>query len=368
MTLSFVLSAAARGASAANYVAADGLLRSGARVSGVSARDTVSGERFDIQADSVLNAAGPWASTFLQRAGAGGGTAAPRLSRAMNLVVKRVPVEQGCGGLAAGRFLFLAPWRQVTLVGTSHDAHDGNADSLAVSSADIEKFLGDAREAFPGAQLTPDDVRLVHRGLLPMVSGSGDHVNLLRESLVVDHALAGAPGLVSMFGVRYTTARATAEDAIDAVFRQRGGRAPASATAHTPVNGGAIDNKDRLLLEATSRADTSLSKDALRRLALTYGTGYDAVVRLANERPALTEPLGRDCPVTGAEILYAVRAESAVRLSDALIRRTEAGSAGHPGSDAVNRAARVMADALGWDEAHTTREIDDVDGFYRIGT
>ena len=73
----------------------------------------------------------------------------------------------------------------MSILGTSHDAHEGGPDALTVTSADLEAFLADGRRAFPGAALERASVRLVHRGLLPMVSGQGAHVKLLRESAVV---------------------------------------------------------------------------------------------------------------------------------------------------------------------------------------
>ena len=73
---------------------------------------------------------------------------------------------------SSGRFLFLVPWRDVSIVGTSHDAHDGDADAASRSrTAHVEALLADARDAFPRADLTAADVRLVHRGLLPMLDG-----------------------------------------------------------------------------------------------------------------------------------------------------------------------------------------------------
>lgn len=369
MTLSFVLSASNAGAAAANYVEATSLLRRGADVIGARVRDVVADEAFDIRASAVLNATGPWAAAFLQGLASPGTAPALRLSRAMNLVVRRIPVQQGCGGRAGGRFLFVAPWRDVTLVGTSHDVHEGDADALSVSRWDLEAFLADAREAFPHANLAAGDVRLIHRGLLPMVSGRDHHVKLLRESTVVNHARDQAPGLISMFGVRYTTARATAERAIDTVFHQRGSHAPPRCrTAETPVTGGAISSKERFLRAVTSRDVENVSRDMLRRLALAYGTEYDTVLQPLRQHPDLAYRLGRLCEVSGLEILHAARHESAVRLSDALIRRTEAGSAGHPGSDAIRRAAAIMARELGWNEARAEHEIAEVEGFYRLPT
>jgi glycerol-3-phosphate dehydrogenase len=367
MTLAFVLSAAERGAAAANYVEATGLLRDGARVAGVTVRDGLTSDTFDLRGSVVLNATGPWAAQFLGDLGAQRTAPALLLSRAMNLVTRQVSVAQGCGGRAGGRYLFLVPWRDVTLVGTSHDVHQGGPDALAVTRWDLEAFLADVREAFPHAHLTAADVRLVHRGLLPMVSGQDHDVRLLRESAVVDHSRDGIDGLVSMFGVRYTTARHTAARAVDAVFRRRGvTQPPPCRTDQTPVIGGAIGNKESFLRAVLLRNIEGVSADMLRRLAITYGTFYDAVLHLLRDDPALALPLGRECPVSGAEVLYAVRHESAMRLSDALIRRTEAGSAGHPGTDAIERAGAIMSGELGWDEWRMRHEIAEVEAFYRL--
>ncbi len=367
MTFSFVLSAAERGAAAANYVKATGILRDDARVTGVRVEDRLTSASFDIRAHTVINAAGPWAASFLQTLDRQATAPASRLSRAMNLVTRRVEVSQGCGGLTHGRFLFLIPWRDVSLLGTSHDRHDGGPDCLDVTPRDVESFLANAREAFPRANLAFGDVRLVHRGLLPTVSETDSRVTLLRESVVVDHRQDGTAGLISMFGVRYTTARHTAARAVDAVYRDRGDRTPPpDRTAETPVVGGAIANRESFLAAALLRDVDVISPDTVRRLALTYGTTYDAVSQLARDQPDLAQPLGRHCAVTGAEIVHAAYTESAVKLSDALIRRTEAGSAGHPGADAIEHAAALMARPLGWGEGRVKTEIAETEAFYRL--
>ena len=367
MTLSFILSAAEAGAAVANYTRATGFFRDGDRIAGVHVEDRLTATTFDVKGQTVLNAAGPWAASLLQTLGGNLHAPAPKLSRAMNLVVRGVPNENACGGLARGRYLFLVPWRDASIIGTSHDAHDGSADALNVTRWDLEAFLADAREAFPHAALSASDVRLIHRGLLPMTSGTDSHVKLLRESAVVEHRRHGAPGLISMFGVRYTTARHTAGRAIDAVFRDRGVRdVPACQTADTPVVGGAISHKENFLRAVRLRDVAGVTQDTLRRLALTYGTTYDAVLQIVRDQPHLCCALGRSCEVTGAEILHAVRTESALKLCDALIRRTEAGSAGHPGRDAVEHAARIMGGELGWEPSKIRNEIAEVEAFYRL--
>ncbi len=368
VTLSFLLSAIDAGAAAANYVQARSFIQEYGRVVGVMAEDRLTNTTFTIRATVVLNAAGPWAASLLGALpGPAQGAPPPKLSRAMNVVTKKIVGDHACGGLANGRYLLIVPWRDVSMIGTSHDAHEGTADQLKVTRWDLEAFLKDARVAFPHASLSSDDVRLVHRGLLPMISGNGSHVRLLKESRVVDHAQHGLPGLVSMFGVRYTTARHTACQAVDAGFHAMGHATPPPCrTAETPLQGGSINHMDNFLKAVLLRDVEGIPGPTLRRIATTYGTGYDRVLQMARDVPALGRPLGSQCDVIGAEILYAARAEMALKLADAVIRRTEAGAAGHPGSDAVERAAIIMSRAHGWDDARTRNEIDEVEQFYRL--
>jgi glycerol-3-phosphate dehydrogenase len=368
VTLSFLLSAVDAGACAANYVQAKRFLQEGGRVTGVKVEDELTKESFAIRGSVVVNAAGPWAAGLLDGLpNANQGTPPPRLSRAMNVVTRKIVETHACGGLVNGRYLFMVPWRDVSMVGTSHDAHQGTADQLKVSRWDLEAFLKDAREAFPNANLSAADVRLIHRGLLPMISGEGSSVRLVKESRVVDHSKHGLPGLVSMFGVRYTTARQTAEEAVDAVFRVMGHQTPPPCrTAETPLQGGSINHMDNFLKAVMLRDVDGIPAASLKRIASTYGTGYDRVLQMARDVPALGRPLGRGCEVLGAEILYAARREMALKLADALIRRTEAGTAGHPGTDAVERAAAIMARAHNWDEWRTRNEIAEVETFFRL--
>jgi glycerol-3-phosphate dehydrogenase len=368
VTLSFLLSAIDAGAGAANYVSARRLLQEHNRVVGVMAHDQLTGTEFPIRASVVVNAAGPWAASLLQGLPeAAQGAPPPKLSRAMNVVTTKMVHDHACGGVAQGRYLFMVPWRDVAIIGTSHDAHDGPADQLKVTRWDLEAFLKEAREAFPHASLSANEVRLVHRGLLPMMSGNAAHVRLVKESRVVDHHLHGMPGLVSMFGVRYTTARHTAQQAVDAVFRSLGHATPPPCrTAETPLHGGSIVHMDNFLRAVLVRDVAGMTPATLRRIASTYGTGYDSVLRIARDVPALARPLGDSCEVIGAEILYAAKQEMALKLADAVIRRTEAGAAGHPGSDALERAATIMARAHGWDAVRTRSEIEAVENFYRL--
>lgn len=364
ITVSAVRSAFDAGASVANDVEALALTMQDGRVAGLDVRDRRTGTPFHITTHAVLNAAGPWAGALASTLTGGRSTApALRLSRAMNLVVSRVTGTHACGGVVDGRYLFIVPWRDVSIVGTSHDPHDGGADAPHGTAAHAAALLRDAQAAFPRAGLTPGAVRLVHRGLLPMVSAAGTSVALLKESAVADHARDGHPGLVSIFSVRYTTARHTASAAVAQVCQSLGHATPAPA-GPARMTSAAFDRVRDLVAEVRRRDVAGTTPDTRERLARAYGSHWTEVAALITADPGLAAPLSPACAVTRAEVLHAVRHECAASLGDVLLRRTGAGAAGHPGAPAVAAAADVVARELGWDAGRVARETAAVDALY----
>ena len=353
-----------REAAAINYTDVLAVLRSGAAVSGVRARDRLTGDVFDVRAPLVINAAGPWASEILGNSDLSlPADRRPGWSLAMNLVLDMPPLSAAVGGLAGGRFLFMVPWREASIAGTSHESGPPEGGAASISERSVEAFLADVRSAFPHANLTRSKIRLVHRGLLPAPADSQDGAALLKASVIHDHRSEGVNGLLTVVGARYTTAGATAR-AVAAHVDRAAGRPLAGTAGHERLPAADMGDLDQFVREQVSSARTDPS--LVRRLISTYGTGFRDVLRLMEERPALATPLSPSCQVTGAEIVRSVRTEMAVTLGDALIRRTGAGAGGHPGQEASKAAAAIMGVELGWSAAQVDRELADVDSFYTV--
>jgi glycerol-3-phosphate dehydrogenase len=335
-TVALARTIADAGGALANYTEVRTLLREGDRVTGVQVTDTLSGDAFDVRARVVVNAAGPWSWTLAESAGVRT-RSSTGFSLALNLVIDRPPLPRAVGGLAGGRFLFLVPWRDRSILGTSHEGFHRHAPATP-TAADVEALLRDGQTAFPAAQLTLDDVQLVHRGLLPARGEGAAHAALLKRSLVIDHRADSAPGLVSVVGVRYTTARATAQLASDQICRLL--ERSTVATPPAPLAGAAFGDLAAYLGRHPDAA----------RLVSRYGT-------LHTELPPDRGPLVPGTDVTPAEILYAVRSEMAITLADVALRRTDLAAGGHPGAPALRAAATIMAAELGWSEEHAVAEI-----------
>ncbi|HSF20339.1 MAG TPA: glycerol-3-phosphate dehydrogenase/oxidase [Vicinamibacteria bacterium] len=355
LTLSFVLSAANEGAVVANHVEATGFLMKGERIQGVIARDRLSDSSgLEIRARLVVNAAGPWVDRVIAK------TERPRapmfrFSKAMNLVTRPVVT-----GLALGvtsrrndRFLCLVPWRGVSLVGTSHGPYTGDPDGLEASEADVRDLIDDVNDAYPTAGLRREDVRLIHRGLLPMAASSRNGSVRLLKSYRIDYL----EGLISVVGVKYTTARDVAAKTVDRGLALLGRPFAESRSGSVPLWGGDMPAFTELLGSMTAPAD----QETRRHLALTYGTRFKDVLAASG--------LDRICvesPVLTCEIRHAIREEMAFDLASVVLRRTELGTAGHPGRACLERVADVVAEELSWDEERRASEIAAVERFYKL--
>jgi glycerol-3-phosphate dehydrogenase len=377
LTLSLVKSAWQSGAVVANYVEAIGLLREGDRVLGVAARDVLAGTELSIAALVTLNAAGPWVDHLL-RGVEKPGQARFHHSFAMNLVTRRLIDGYGVGiysrpaGLsrngepARPRLLFVAPWREYSIVGTLHGHCAGDPDRFEPRPEDIQFLIDETNSAYPPFNLSQSDVCFVHRGLLPEMDGRQDgSVRLIREGRVFDHRQEGGiPGLITMVGVKYTSARKVAERAIDGVFRQLRRPAPACQTDQVPLIDAPPGRFDEYLALAIRQKSDYLDTQLVEHLVRNYGAQYPAILNLIQPPPSQA-PLNEHSPqVIEAQLRHAVNQEMACRLADVILRRTSLGSAGPPPEEVLTYSTQLLARQLGWDQPRVEREIDDLRAFY----
>ncbi len=360
LTFAFAAAADASGADVANYVEAVAAVREAGRVAGMVVRDRLSEQSFQIKAHITLNAAGSRAGELMRLFGI---DRPFPLLKAMNLVTSRPASDMAVAALSrTGRMLTLVPWRGRALVGTSQSATLVGPNDLAVTAAEVEAFIADANAAFPALKLSAGDVTLVHRGIVPAASGRNGKTDLKSAAEIIDHG----NGAVTVVGVKFTTARAVAERAIRVVARRLQRRLPPSRTATTPLPGAAIADHEALAIETARDLGMDVPLPMIRHLIALYAEGAAEIIRLVHERPELGNPLAADTETIQGEIVYTIRRELAVRLTDVLVRRTELGSAGRPPAEAIQAAARIAEAELGWNAARTAQEIDDVARFYQL--
>ncbi len=377
MTISFLRSAAKIGATIANYVEARGFLQQGNRITGIIARDSLSGNQFDIRAKTVVNTCGPWINRVLDLVEESQYQPKIGLTRAMNLIIRRPLCQNYAVGISnrninsvtnkGNRFLFMAPWRGQTIIGTNYAVWDGKPDDFQVSESDIQDFLQEINQAYPSANLTREDVSFIHGGLLPRIgvnSKTGEPI-LAKHYQIYDSSPAGLTGLISVMGVKYTTARDVAQKVVDRVFQSWGQKPPQSLSSVTPIYGGEIDDFEELLQNAIAKKSHELSVDDVHSLVYNYGSAYPQVMKYLDHQLESDRTPVDKFSMLKAEVIHALREEMAQKLTDVVFRRTELGSIGNPGNEALQICATTMATELGWNYTRIQQELQEVHNIFR---
>ncbi|HEX6899475.1 MAG TPA: FAD-dependent oxidoreductase [Thermoanaerobaculia bacterium] len=203
------------GADVLDQVEATDLLTAGGRVTGVRAVDRRSGRSLEIRALAVVNCAGPWSREIARRFDRD----IPRLFRPMlafNLLLDREPLSRAALAVAApgavSQTWFFLPAGDRLLAGTAYASARGEEGP---SEEEIAGFLAALNAAVPGLNARRDEVARVLWGRLP-AAGEGSTVPA-RRPVIHHHGRHGGPeGLVSISGVKLTTARALSEKALAA--------------------------------------------------------------------------------------------------------------------------------------------------------
>ncbi len=381
LLLSFVISAVERGARVANYVKATGFLKDGNKVTGVKVQDALTGDKFDIRAKMVINNAGPWVDDVLLNLNGKLPDRRFKLSTAMNLIVNRKLLDNAAGlsgpyqyvhpdgsVYKAHRILFFAPWRDYTIIGTNHLVYTGKQEDYKVTEAEIQDFLAAVNQAYPGVNIKREEVTFFHGGFLPMAQQNPKtgEVGLEKHYKIIDHRQDfGVEGLISVVGVKYTTARDVAQKTIDLAFKKLGQKVPKCQTEETPLYGGNIERFKDFVDQAVQSQPYGLDEKVMRHLSYNYGTAYNEILNYGAQDKKWVELLPDSNEVLKAEVLHAVKEEMALKLSDVVLRRTDLGTAMNPGEAALKEAAKIMAAELGWDEGRMKREIEEVVQIYQ---
>ncbi|MBV7338380.1 glycerol-3-phosphate dehydrogenase/oxidase [Chloroflexi bacterium TSY] len=390
LSLAFIQSAVEAGADVVNYAEAVELCqnRAGDRIQGVVVHDRLTGDEFEIRGHVVLNAAGPWGPWLLASSPELHLKKQPIFSRDAYFVVKRKLVDS-CALAIQGqthdpdalinrgnRHLFLVPWRGYTLIGVWHVVHNGHPNKFTLTASEIEEFIGEIHTSNPALELTLADVSMCHAGLTLFGENEADaiHLSYGKRSILIDHEEEhGVSGLISLIGVRFTTARGMAEKAIDLVCSKLDRDLLKRSeivhtklkcrTAVTPIYGGDFESFDDLVSQAKAICPPKIKPEQVKALVHNHGTNFQRILYYIQRDQQSGNPIG-DSTVLQAEITHAVREEMAYKLSDVVFRRTDLGTGSHPGQRALETCADLMAQELNWTKERKTRELADVESYF----
>jgi glycerol-3-phosphate dehydrogenase len=343
------------GAVCANRVEVVDLLDDGGRTRGVCVRDALSGERFEVGAENVVNATGVWADR-LRPDELHDEAEVPRIrpARGTHVTVARDALPLAAAAIVpagGGRAIFALPWLGSTLVGTTDNEYDADdLDHVRPPDADIA-YLLDAVNVFFGTRLDRADVTGAYAGVRPLIS-TGDpkkSVDISRKAELYETS----SGMITITGGKLTTWRRMAKMAVDRLV-EREARTAACRTQEIPL-GQAIGAAELPRVEGVPGA-------AYEHLADRYGHAAREVLAIAAQRGELAQPIvAGGPPDLLAEAVHAARREQATSVGDALLRRTRVGllaarPVADPAGETARRVAVAMGGELGWDAERAQAE------------
>jgi glycerol-3-phosphate dehydrogenase len=306
----------------------------------VEARDRLTQQRTRVRARVVINATGAWSPITAALGGLPQARARVRPGKGIHVVLDRRVTNYGIVSEAIdGRQMFLFPWQNVSVIGTTDDDYFGDLDDVRATSEEVRYLVQGVARVFPGVR----ESRAIgtYAGVRPTLFAYGKNEDeLSREHEVVDHAVDGAPGVYSMLGGKLASYRMFAQELCDRVL-PREFESSVPCTTHTRALPGGDRVPDAVAL-ATKHGITPV---AGRRLVYRHGERATRVLDGAGRAGGELDVACACEPVLESEVRYVVRQEMA-RTVDDVARRTRLGLGACGGMRCAARCGQIIAREL----------------------
>lgn len=289
-------------------------------------RDLRSGEKREVTARALVNAAGPWTAEFIEQRAGLNKAQSLRLVKGSHIVVRKM-FEHDYPYIFQnpdGRIIFAIPYEQdYTLIGTTDVDYKDDPAEVAISEEETE-YLCSAVNVYFKKQISPADVVWTYSGVRPLYDDAASSASSATRDYVLelDHGEGRAP-LLSIFGGKITTFRKLSEHAMQKLAEALGPLGdPWTADAALP--GGNIADADfDGYLQRFKQARPWLPADLAWRYVRNYGTRAERVTAGANSLADLGEDFGDG--LHAAEIDYLRKHEWVESADDFLWRRSKMG-------------------------------------------
>ena len=359
-TMAVARTAARHGAIIATRVSAESLIREGKKVVGVNGLDLETGKKIKIKAGATVMCAGVWSDQLHEKFELTPGYNVT-MSKGAHIVVPGSAIKSDAGIIVKTpvSVLFLIPWADKWIVGTTDTPYEGDRAEPFATKEDVQYILDQANRVLK-PKLKAEEIIGVYAGLRPLVANkkSATTTKLSREH-TVDRPVAG---FVSIAGGKYTTYRVMAKDVIDRAVIELRRLTKESVTEKLPLVGAdgyfALEQqKDRIAQE--SGLDVATVTHLLNR----HGSLISEILEIIEDQPKLAAKLDSDLPYIKAEIVYAASHEGARSVDDVISRRTRLSfEATNHGLYLADEVAALITPVLGWSAKERKESIADYAG------
>ena len=309
-------------------------------VRGIRYHDRHTGKSGRMRTGVVVNATGAWSPITATLGGLLPDHARVRPGKGIHIVFDRRLTNYAIAAKTIdGRQIFIEPWQNVSVIGTTDDDYYGSLDSVRATSDEVRYLIQGIGRVFPSIF----SARAIGTtaGVRPTLFAYGPAEDALsRDHAIVDHTEHGAPGLYSMLGGKLASYRLFAEEMTD-VLAKHFGINTHCRTHVTPLPGG-----DRAIDPFALSQSTSIDAVTARRLIYRHGSRAEQIQERMLRNPRET---GVTCvcePVLEAEVRYVVQTEF-VRDVAGVAKRTRLGLGACGGMRCAARCGQIVAQELG---------------------
>lgn len=223
LVLDTMRSAVGHGAVALNYVCLKEAKREGNEWS-CQAEDALDDEVIAIQARCLVNATGPWGDRFPHS------RISLRATKGIHLVVpaERMPVPDAVVLTEGKRILFVIPWGERVILGTTDTDYQGEPEDVRCDPEDVAYVLETLRSSFPDSGLSESDVMSSWAGLRPLIAnkrGGPSDISRAHQIRMTE------PGWFDVTGGKLTTYRLIAQQVVEHAVKYLGKKVPPSGSA-----------------------------------------------------------------------------------------------------------------------------------------
>ena len=316
---------------------------------------SVDGHSFNVKSKVVVAAAGIWNEELHQQFGIKPGYKI-KMSKGVHIILPKDAIDAKTGIIIKTSLsvLFIIPWGNEWLLGTTDTDYTGDREYPVADSADIDYIINEANKVLL-PKIRREQILSTYAGLRPLVSPAKDSstTKISREH-TVDHPIKG---FVSIAGGKYTTYRVMASDAVDAAVKDLGRSVPKSSTKSIALIGAA--GYKHLLKQIASLAQSySVSTACVERMLNRYGSLISDIFQMIAKDADLANEILPGAGYLKAEIVYAASHEGARTLVDVLARRLRlAMETSDHGLSVAQEVAEMIAPILGWKKADIKREV-----------
>jgi glycerol-3-phosphate dehydrogenase len=361
LALENVIDAVSHGAVAKNHTEVASFIMKGKKVIGAEVKDRISGKESEIFAKLTINAAGTWVDKVLNLSG-------KRLRKRMggtkgtHIIVENfteaprhaVYVETK----KDGRPIFIWPWYNKQLIGTTDDHYNGSLDDVRPTKEEVDYLIDEINWLFPKAQLSERDVIHSYAGVRPLPNvESLKPGQLPRKHFIVDHDDEGVKNLISIVGGKITTYRNLSRQTIDLALKKLRKKFKATETKTRHLPGGNIADIRAYIISQRKKHYGNFDPNLIERLINLYGTRYIEVLKIAEKDRKLAENVCEHNKDIKAQIKYAMDNEMALSISDVLTRRTGIVVSRCQSRCCIGFTADALAKKFGWNEKEKSAAI-----------